>query len=83
MNRRGYIPSISHNLINAAGLTLENCLGKSRLSEKVKAIIVNQDHRYDDFISKLQTITENEKDVSTKQDPEEGPIIKKRIKPLS
>ena len=28
LNRRGYIPSISHNLINAAGLTLENCLGK-------------------------------------------------------
>ena len=55
----------------------------SLAKEKVKAIIVNQDHRYDDFISKLQTITENEKDVSTKQDPEEGPIIKKRIKPLS
>lgn len=53
------------------------------LNEKVKAIIDNHDHRYDDFISKLQTITENEKDVSTKQDPEEGPIIKKRIKPLS
>lgn len=28
LNRRDYIPSISHNLINAAGLTLENSLGK-------------------------------------------------------
>ena len=53
------------------------------LNEKVKAIIVNQDHRYDQFISRLQTQMENEKDVSTKQDPEEAPIIKKRIKPLS
>ncbi len=53
------------------------------LNEKVKAIIVNQDHRYDQFISRLQTQMENEKDVSTKQDPEEAPMIKKRKKTLS
>ncbi len=28
LNRRGYIPSVSRNLYNAAGLTLENYLGK-------------------------------------------------------
>ena len=36
LNRRGYIPSISHNLINAAGLTLENCLGKKQIKRKSK-----------------------------------------------
>ncbi len=52
------------------------------LNERVKAIITNRDHKYDDFISRLQDIMENSEDVSEKQDSEKGPILSKRIKPL-
>ena len=52
------------------------------LNERVKAIITNRDHKYDDFISRLQDIMKNSEDVSVKQDSEKGPILSKRIKPL-
>lgn len=53
------------------------------LNERVKAIITNRDHKYDDFISQLQVIMENSEDVSATQNGEEGPILSKRIKPLA
>ncbi len=53
------------------------------LNEKVKALIANNDHKYDSLISKLQSIMENEEDVSLKQNSEVGPILKRKIKPLS
>ena len=52
------------------------------LNERVKAIITNSNHKYDDFISRLQDIMKNSEDVSEKQDGEKGQILSKRIKPL-
>ena len=52
------------------------------LNERVKAIITNSDHKYDDFISRLQDIMKNSEDVSEKQDGERRSILSKRIEPL-
>jgi len=50
------------------------------LSDKVQAIILNNDHKYDEFISNLERIMKNEQDIS---DKENTYILTKKIKPLN
>lgn len=52
------------------------------LNDRVKAIITNNDHKYDEFISTLEEIMKNSEDVSEKINGEKGPVLSKRIKSL-
>lgn len=53
------------------------------LNERVKAIMANRNHKYDSFILKLYDTLETIQDDFEKQNSKKGPILSKRMKPLS
>ena len=50
------------------------------LTDRVKAIITNRDHKYDEFILKLEEAMKNSEDVSEKANGEREFVLSKRIK---
>lgn len=53
------------------------------LNDRVEVIITNRNHKYDEFISRLQSVLETSEDVYEKQNGEISPILGKRIKPMN